>query len=214
MPVAAWIYARLMTSFRQFSSSAAARRYCTDKAGYAECWPRRARSRTAFARWALQRHRPHFAHRLSITRIVSDVPPKLSAQVRVFATGNGRKTDPLTRTPSRSLPCALRAWSRSAPEDLVVMGMLACRRDELGQARTQVACLPHPLLLELLPGGAGKFLSARQARALIATVKPRDLAGKTRPRLAVELRELEAIDKKTRALDKELTGSSPPAGPP
>ena len=24
-----------------------------------------------------------------------DVPPKLSAQVRVFATGNGRKTDPV-----------------------------------------------------------------------------------------------------------------------
>jgi hypothetical protein len=26
---------------------------------------------------------------------VIDVPPKLSAQVRVFATGNGRKTDPV-----------------------------------------------------------------------------------------------------------------------
>jgi transposase len=55
--------------------------------------------------------------------------------------------------------------------------------------------------------GARKFLSARQARALIATVRPRDLAGKTRRRLAVELAgELEAIDKKARALDKELTG--------
>ena len=87
------------------------------------------------------------------------------------------------------------------------MGMLADRRDELGRARTQVTGRLHRLLLELLPGGAGKFLSARQARAMIATVKPRDLAGKTRRRLAVELiSELEAIDKKTRALDKELTG--------
>ena len=64
-------------------------------------------------------------------------------------------------------------------EDLVVMGMLADRRDELGQARTQVVNRLHRLLLELLPGGAKKFLSARQARALIATVRPRDLA--TRP---------------------------------
>jgi transposase len=64
------------------------------------------------------------------------------------------------------------------------MGMLADRHDELGRARTQVTGRLHRLLLELLPGGARKFLSARQARALIATVRPRDLAGKTRRRLA------------------------------
>jgi transposase len=87
------------------------------------------------------------------------------------------------------------------------MGMLADRRDELGPARTQVAGRLHRLLLELLPGGARKFGSARQARALIATVKPRDLAGKTRRRLAAGLTgELEATGKKTRALGKELTG--------
>lgn len=67
-------------------------------------------------------------------------------------------------------------------EDLVVMGMLADRRDELGRARTQVAGRLHRLLLELRPGGAEKFLSARQARARIAVVRPRDLAGKTRCR--------------------------------
>jgi hypothetical protein len=67
------------------------------------------------------------------------------------------------------------------------MGMLADRRDELGRARTQVINRLHRLLLELLPGGAKKFLSARQARTLIASVRPRDLAGKTRRRLAAEL---------------------------
>ena len=139
---------------------------------------------------------------------VFDVPPKLSAQVRVFATGNGRKTDPVDAH-SVAL-AALRAPGLvqvRPEEDLVVMGMLADRRDELGRARTQVAGRLHRLLLELLPGGAKKYLSARQARTLLATVKPRDLAGKTRRRLAAELAgELEAIDKKTRALDKELTG--------
>jgi transposase len=59
--------------------------------------------------------------------------------------------------------------------------------------------------LELFPGGAKKFLSATQARALIATIKPRDLVGKTRRRLVVELiSELDGIDKKIKAADQEL----------
>jgi hypothetical protein len=41
---------------------------------------------------------------------------------------------------------------------------------------------------------------------LIATIKPRDLPGKTRRRLAVELiAELQSIDRKITALKKELT---------
>jgi hypothetical protein len=48
--------------------------------------------------------------------------------------------------------------------------------------------------------------ASRDNRTLIASVRPRDLAGKTRRWLAVELTgELEATGKKTRALDKELT---------
>ena len=72
-------------------------------------------------------------------------------------------------------------------DELVVMGLLVDRRDELGRARTQTINRLHRLLLELFPGGAKRFLSAPQARALIATTKPRDLVGKTRRRLAVEL---------------------------
>jgi transposase len=85
------------------------------------------------------------------------------------------------------------------------MGMLVDRRDELGRARTQTVNRLHRLLLELFPGGAKKFLSATQARTLIATIKPRDLVGKTRRRLTVELiAELEVIDKKMKAADKDL----------
>jgi transposase len=91
-------------------------------------------------------------------------------------------------------------------EDLVVMGMLADRRDELGRARTQTVNRLHRLLLELFPGGAKQFLSAQQARAMLATIRPRDLPGKTLRRLAAELvSELDAIDKKIRAIKKELT---------
>jgi transposase len=85
------------------------------------------------------------------------------------------------------------------------MGMLVDRRDELGQARTRTINRLHKLLLELFPGGAPQFLSSHKARALIATIKPREIVGKTRRRLAVELIvELEAIDKKIKAVKKEL----------
>jgi transposase len=188
----------------------AAGKYGTDKTGYAQMLA--AVRKFADRVWAVEGCNGigrHLAHRLVHDgETVLDVPPKLSAQVRVFATGNGRKTDEVDAH-SVAL-AALRAPGLvqvKVEEDLVVMGMLADRRDELGRARTQVVNRLHRLLLELLPGDAKKFLSARQARTLIAAVKPRDLAGKTRRRLAVELAgELEAIDKKTRALDKELTG--------
>ena len=99
--------------------------------------------------------------------------------------------------------------------DLVVLGMLADRRDELGRARTQTINRLHRLLLELIPGGAKKFLSAAQARAMLATVRPRDMAGKTRRRLAAELiAELEAIDRKIKACKKGTHASWSKPGAP
>jgi hypothetical protein len=73
----------------------AAGRYGTDKAGYARML---AAARTFTGRvWAVEGCNGigrHLAHRLVHDgETVFGVPPKLSAQVRVFATGNGRKTD-------------------------------------------------------------------------------------------------------------------------
>ena len=73
----------------------AAGRYGTDKAGYAQML---AAARKFTDRiWAVEGCNGigrHLAHRLVHDgETVFDVPPKLSAQVRVFATGNGRKTD-------------------------------------------------------------------------------------------------------------------------
>jgi hypothetical protein len=64
----------------------------------------------------------------------------------------------------------------------------------------------HHLLLELIPGGAKKDLSTRQAKALLATVRPRDAAGKTRHRVAAELiGDLERIYARRKAANRELT---------
>jgi transposase len=131
---------------------------------------------------------------------VVDVPAKLSARVRVFATGNGRKTDPVDAHSVAVVALRTPNLVRVAVDpDLVVLGMLADRRDELGRARTQTVNRLHRLLLELVAGGAKKFLSAQQARALIATIRPRDIVGKTRRKLAVELiGELEASIRRSR----------------
>jgi transposase len=184
-------------------------RYGTDRVGYAQML---AAGRKFDDRiWAVEGCNgigKHIAHRLVHDgETVVDVPAKLSAQVRVFATGNGRKTDPVDahsvamvglRTPGL-VPV-------NVDDDLLVMGMLADRRDELGRARTQTVNRIHRLMLDLFPGGAKQFLSAQQARAMVATIKPRDIVGKTRRRLVVEMiGELEAIDKNMKTLKKELT---------
>jgi len=96
----------------------AAGRYGTDKAGYAQMLA--AARKFADRVWAVEGCNGigrHLAHRLVHDgEVVFDVPAKLSAQVRVFATGNGRKTDPgPVRTRWRWPPCALPPWPRSGP---------------------------------------------------------------------------------------------------
>ena len=159
----------------------------------------------------------HIAQRLVADgEPVVDVPAKLSARARVFSTGQGRKTDPVD---AHSVALAglhspgLRVIT--ADDAMVALRLLADRRDELGVARSQTVNRLHRLLLELLPGGAKKFLSAAQAKDLLATVRPRDIAGKTRRRLAAEMvTELTRIDKRIKTADTELkelvtaTGSS------
>jgi hypothetical protein len=183
-------------------------RYGTDKAGYAEML--RAGRKFGDRVWAVEGCNGagrHIAHRLVADgETVLDVPARLSAQVRVFATGNGRKTDP-AGAHSVAL-AALRAPNLVQLEvtpDRVALGLLADRRDELGRARTQAINRIHRLLLDLVPGGAKRFLSAAQARALLAATRPRDIAGKTRRRLAAELiTELEGIDRKIKACRKQI----------
>ena len=61
------------------------------------------------------------------------------------------------------------------------------------------------LLAELTPGQAKKDITALQAKAILASVRPRDIAGKTRRRVAAdELAGLMAIEKKVKALTLEI----------
>ena len=89
---------------------------------------------------------------------------------------------------------------------LAVLRVLADRRRSLGADHTRMVAQLHHLLLQLIPGGAKKDLSAAQAKALLSAVRPRDTAGKTRRRVAAELiADLERVHQRKKAADKELT---------
>jgi transposase len=191
-------------------------RYATDATGYrtmlaeARRWPQRM--------WAIEGCQGigrHLASRLLADgEQVVDVPPKLSARTRVFATGQGRKTD-ATDAHSVALAATRMKGLRPVVDDaqLAVLRILVDRRRSLGEDHTRMISQLHRLLLELIPGGAKTSLSAAQAKALLARVRPRDAAGKARRRVAAELvSDLERIYQRKKAANKELTALLKPTG--
>ena len=85
--------------------------------------------------------------------------------------------------------------------------MLTDRRDELAHLRVQTVNRLQRLLSELIPGQRKKDLSALQAKAMLATVRPRDVAGKTRRRIAAEeLADLVAVDAKLKKIKGRAHG--------
>jgi transposase len=183
-------------------------RYATDVAGYramlkyAKQFPDRS--------WAIEGSNGigrHLATRLLADgEPVVDVPPKLSARMRVFATGQGRKTD-ATDAHSVALVGTRIAGLRPVVDDeqLAVLRIVIDRRQGLGEEHNRLIAQLHALLLELIPGGAKRFLSVDQARALLAKLRPRDVAGKARRRVAAELvADLERNKTRRKAADLEL----------
>jgi transposase len=137
---------------------------------------------------------------------VLDVPAKLAARVRLFDTGHNRKTDALDAHSIAAV--AVRTTGLrvvAADGELEALRMLTDRRDELAHQRVQTVNRLQRLLSELLPGQRKRDLSALQAKAMLARVRPRDIAGKTRRRMAAEeLADLVALDAKLKRIKAEL----------
>ena len=185
-------------------------RFDTDKAGYAamrkqvRAWPERV--------WAVEGSngagRPLAQRLLADGEHVVDVPAKLSARARLLDTGHNRKTD--AHDAHAVAVVAVRTEGLrvlSYDDELEALRMLADRREELSRTRVQTVNRLQRLLSELTPGTAKKDLTALQAKAILASVRPRDLAGKTRRRLAVEqLTELVEVDTKIKALTQGAEG--------
>ena len=134
------------------------------------------------------------------------MPAKLFARARLFDTGHNRKTDAhdahaVAAVAVRTTGLRVLAYD----DELEALRMLADRREELTRQRIQTVNRLQRLLAELTPGKAKKDITTGQAKAILAGVRPRDLAGKTRRRLAAEqLAELVAVEKKMKALTNEL----------
>ena len=143
---------------------------------YARRWPHRI--------WAVEgadgAGRPLTQRLLADGERVQDVPAKLAARVRALDTGQGRKSDPVDAHSIAAV--ALRTPGlrelHAADGDLVALRLLADRRDELSRTRAATLNRIHRLLAELIGGGAPRHLTALQAKRMLATVRPRDVAGR------------------------------------
>lgn len=79
---------------------------------------------------------------------VVDVPAKLSARARVFATGQSRKTDPVDARSVAVVALRTEGLRQVVTDDTTVaLRLLVDRCDQLGQARTEVVSRLHHLLL-------------------------------------------------------------------
>ncbi|HEU0040923.1 MAG TPA: transposase [Jiangellaceae bacterium] len=190
-------------------------RFDTDRAGHAAmlkhvaAWPDRV--------WAVEGSngagRPLAQRLLADGEDVVDVPAELWARTRLFDTGHNRKTDAHDAHAVVGVAVRTRGLQvLSYDVELEALRMLADRREELTRARIQTVNRLHRLLSELTPGKSKKDITTGQAKTILASVHPRDLAGKTRRRLAPEqLAKLVAVEKKIKTLTKELKGDG--AGP-
>ena len=186
-------------------------RFGTDRDGYRQMLT--AARRWSDRVWAVEGSNGigrHVAQRLVADgETVVDVPAKLSARARVFSTGHGRKTDATDAHSIAVVAVRTPGLNRVAVDgELVALRLLSDRRDELAGARTRTVSRLHRLLLELIPGGAPRFLSATQAKALLATVRPRDAAGRTRRQLAAELlADIVRLDRQLKDSEQQLTAA-------
>jgi transposase len=179
-----------------------------DRAGLRclECWAKRFPER----RWAVENSGGlgrHLAGRLAAAgESVVDVPPKLSARVRVLSSGNARKNDGLD-----ALAIALAASrnerlaavdSEAASE---VLRLLSERREDLVAERTRALNRLHGLLRDLVPGGVAGTLSAPRAARILRGIRPKVPSARLRRRLASEvLRDVRTLDGKIADLNGRI----------
>ena len=171
-----------------------------------EHWARRFTER----RWAVENAGGlgrYLAVRLAGSgEFVVDVPPKLSARVRVLSTGNARKNDGLD-----ALATALAASrnERLAPVDpeaaSEALRLLSERREDLVAERTRALNRLHGLLRDLLPGGVAGKLAADRAARILRGIRPQGASARLRRRLASKvLRDIRTLDRKIADLNGRI----------
>jgi transposase len=186
--------------------------FAQDRAGLRalERWAKRFPER----RWAVEGAnglgRPLAQKLVAAGETVVDVPPKLSAKVRVLSTGNARKNDALDATFTALAALRNERLARVHPEDRTeVLRLLSERREDLVAERTRLLNRLHGLLRDLVPGGVPGTLSADRAARILRRLRPRrkwrSAAESVRRRLASELlRDVRALDRRISDLDERI----------
>jgi transposase len=149
----------------------------------------------------------HLAVRLAAAgETVVDVPPKLSARVRVLSTGNARKNDgvdALATALAASRNVRLAAVDPETASE--ALRLLSERREDLVAERTRALNRLHGLLRDLLPGGATGTLSAHRAARILRGIRPQGASACLRRRLASEvLRDVRTLDRKIADLNERI----------
>jgi transposase len=181
-----------------------------DRAGLRslERWARRFAER----RWAVENAGGlgrHLAGRLAAaSESVVDVPPKLSARVRVLSSfaGNARKNDGVD---ALAIALAASRNERLAAVDPEVgseaLRLLSERREDLVAERTRALNRLHALLRDLVPGGVSGKLSADRAARILRGIRPKGASARLRRRLASEvLRDVRTLNRKITDLNERI----------
>jgi transposase len=128
---------------------------------------------------------------------VVDVPPTLSARVRLLDSGRTDKTD--SHDARSAAVVALRHQglrSVRVEDHVAVLRLLAKRRHDLAAARTRAVCRLHTTLCHLAEGHFPKRMRATQATAILARIRPTDRVSVERKALARDLlAEVRRVDR-------------------
>jgi transposase len=131
---------------------------------------------------------------------VVDVPPKLSARVRVLSSfaGNARKNDGLDALATALAASGNERLASVDPEAASeVLRLLSESREDLVVERTRALNRLHGLLRDLVPGGIAGTLSADRAARILRGIRPQGSSSRVRRRLASEvLRDVRTLDRK------------------
>lgn len=119
---------------------------------------------------------------------VLDVPPTLSARVRVLDSGRSDKTDSHDARSAAVVALRHRTLRAVQAEDHVAMlRLLAKRHHDLVAARTRAVCRLHTTLCHLAEGHFPKRMTASQGSAILARIRPGDPVSVERKALARDL---------------------------
>jgi transposase len=171
-----------------------------------ERWARRFSER----RWAVENAGGlgrHLAGRLAAAgESVVDVPPKLSARVRVLSSGNARKNDELDALATALAASRNERLAQVDPEAASeALRLLSERREDLVAERTRALNRLHGLLRDLLPGGVAGKLSAERAARILRGIRSKGASDRLRRRLASEiLRDVRTLDRKIADLNGRI----------